>query len=117
MFQSTDERLLRAAGRFGWDSRRLRIAEAVLTRDARIADVAAAEHLKEKTVRNEIALVRRHLHTQAIVECEMAAFEVDCRYEEDPMTVTEHAQALMIVTNFENEYEECERAVLMVGAY
>ena len=117
MLQGLDPRLIRAAGRFQWSSQRVRIAQAVLNDGARISDVARAEGVAEKTVRNWLALVRRDLHTQAIIECDLSAFQVDCRYEEDPMTVDEHSMSLRIVLDYEAEFETCKEAVLAVGAY
>lgn len=117
MFQATSERLIRAAGRFNWSADKLRIVAAVIEQGHHPRDVAYTEGLREKRVTNMVGEARAELHAQAVLECEMAAFQVDLRVETDPILKEEHAAALQFALNYEDEYPVCLAAVEAVGAY
>jgi hypothetical protein len=117
MLQATDQRLLRAAGRFQWSHERLRIAEEVILKQNKLKDVVASLGLNYDAAKDMLKEARKQLRKQAQDECEPEAYGPEARLEEDPDGLRQHAIALQIAMDGEPDLETCEEAVLCVGAF
>ncbi len=117
MLQGTDQRLIRAAGRFEWSYLRLQIAEQMLLQGGKLPQVAAALGTTYDNAKKELCVARKQLRQQAQDECEPEAWSREALEEDDPEGVYEKAKALRFAMDNIPETEECIAAVRIIDGH